>query len=117
MDFVVDEAHAVLGWGDDFPSGLSDDLRPSVEDSCGNAPRIRRFRTILQSATLTEYDRNALKALFAPSDKADFLQVIEAGIRTDAEVWIAQIGSWRASHRAARGLRCCQPSSSDDRLR
>jgi superfamily II DNA helicase RecQ len=82
---VVDEAHLVAQWGDEFrPSfqmlaGLRSGLRRVVPDTC------EPFNTLLLSATLAGETLETLAALFGPMSQ---VQVISAAyLRQEPEYW------------------------------
>lgn len=63
-NFIIDEAHMVLNWGEEF--------RPEFSQLANAHRRLREsevlggFRTILLSATMTDYHLRSLRRFFAP---------------------------------------------------
>jgi ATP-dependent DNA helicase RecQ len=82
---VVDEAHLVAQWGNDF--------RPEFQAMSGMrrdllrvCPANRKFRTLLLSATLTQESFDVLESLFSDGD---FDSVNAVSLRPEPEYWIS----------------------------
>jgi len=82
--FVVDEAHIVEQWGDEF--------RPSFQELPGfrrDLLRLTEFPTLLLTATVTESCLDTLESLFGNSDPAQFQVVSSVQLRPEPSYWFA----------------------------
>lgn len=83
--FVIDEAHMVLSWGDEFrPAFLH--LAALRRDLARRSQR--GFVTLLMSATLTDYHLRWLRAMFA--EEGRFRIVHAARLRPEPAYWMAR---------------------------
>lgn len=79
--FIVDEAHLVAQWGNDF--------RPEFQAMSGMRRDLIKqcpFRTLLLSATLTQESFDVLETLFSDGD---FDSVNSVSLRPEPEYWIS----------------------------
>lgn len=83
--FVVDEAHLVAQWGNDF--------RPEFQAMSGmrrellkRCPPSKAFRTLLLSATLTQESYDVLETLFSDGN---FDSVNAVALRPEPEYWLS----------------------------
>jgi hypothetical protein len=87
--FVVDEAHMVLSWGDEFrPAFLQ---LAAARRQLGQVAGAHKFVTLLLSATLTDYHLRWLRTLFTDGDR--FSLVHAARLRPEPAFWRAHAES------------------------
>ncbi len=86
--FIIDEAHIVEQWGDEF--------RPEFQELAGlrrDLLRLTSFPTLLLSATVTESCLDTLETLFGqPPDP--FQVVSSVQLRPEPAYWFARCSSW-----------------------
>lgn len=81
--FVIDEAHLVTQWGDEF--------RPSFQALAGLRHSLLRlaprgFRTLLMSATFTEETVETLASLFGPPERVQMVSAVH--LRPEPQYWL-----------------------------
>jgi ATP-dependent DNA helicase RecQ len=86
--FVIDEAHLVTQWGDEF--------RPSFQALAGLRHSLLRlsprgFRTLLMSATFTEETVETLATLFGPSERVQMVSAVH--LRPEPQYWFHKAAS------------------------
>jgi superfamily II DNA or RNA helicase len=86
--FVVDEAHMVLAWGDEFRPAFAQLSAVANElAEIAAAEEQPRPVTLLLSATLTDYDLRWLRMFFAPSGRFTLVHAVR--LRPEPEFWRA----------------------------
>jgi ATP-dependent DNA helicase RecQ len=86
--FVIDEAHLVTQWGDEF--------RPSFQALAGLRTSLLRlspqgFRTLLLSATFTEETVDNLANLFGPPERVQMVSAVH--LRPEPQYWFYKASS------------------------
>jgi ATP-dependent DNA helicase RecQ len=86
---VVDEAHLITQWGDEF--------RPSFQALAGLRHSMlkispRGFRTLLMSATFTEETVETLASLFGPRDRVQMVSAVH--LRPEPQYWFYAANSF-----------------------
>ena len=86
--FVIDEAHLVTQWGDEF--------RPAFQALAGLRRSLMRtapqgFRTLLMSATFTEETVDILSNLFGPPDRVQMISAVH--LRPEPQYWFHKAGT------------------------
>lgn len=83
--FVIDEAHMVENWGDEFRSAFQEItcIRTDLLRRCTQQP----FRTLLLTATLTETGLDSLQTLFG--EPGPFALISAAQLRPEPAFWAA----------------------------
>lgn len=86
--FVIDEAHLITQWGDEF--------RPSFQALAGLRNSLLRlsprgFRTLLLSATFTSEAVNTLASLFGPPQKVQMVSAVH--LRPEPQYWFYKASS------------------------
>lgn len=107
---VIDEAHMIEQWGDEFRSSFQE-LAGLRSDLLRHCPARGEFRTLLLTATLTPECRATLRAHFGVAASA-FQMLSSVQLRPEPEYWIALAESedererWvlEAIHRLPRSL-------------
>lgn len=84
-NFVVDEAHLIAQWGNEF--------RPEFQAIAGlrrdllrRSPEISKFRTILLTATLTEESYATIATLFGPANDIEIVSATH--LRPEPSYWV-----------------------------
>jgi superfamily II DNA/RNA helicase len=97
---VIDEAHLVAQWGNDFRPEFQS-LAGLREQLLAECPEGRRFRTTLLTATLTQESFATLRALFGTP------QVVSAvHLRPEPSYWVSHAPSW--PEQRTRVLEACR---------
>lgn len=91
--FVIDEAHLITQWGDEF--------RPSFQALAGLRNSLmkaapRRFRTLLLSATFTEETVETLASLFGPPERVQMVSAVH--LRPEPQYWFYKAASTQEKH-------------------
>jgi hypothetical protein len=86
--FVIDEAHLITQWGDEF--------RPSFQALAGLRHSLLRlsprgFRTLLMSATFTEETVTTLANLFGPPERVQMVSAVH--LRPEPQYWFYKASS------------------------
>lgn len=81
--FIIDEAHMVSGWGDEF--------RPAFQELAGFRQFLikktkKPFKTLLLSATVTEYCVDTLETMYGTSGPFRVFSAVQ--LRPEPEYWI-----------------------------
>jgi superfamily II DNA/RNA helicase len=90
--FVVDEAHTVAQWGNEFRPDFQA-IAGVRRELLGQCPATNRFRTRLLSATLTQESFDTLRQLFGPSPDLGpdgFRSVAAVHLRPEPEYWVVK---------------------------
>jgi ATP-dependent DNA helicase RecQ len=82
--FIIDEAHLLSQWGDDFRPAFQ--MLAGVRRGLLAACVGQKFRTILMSATLTPETVQTIDALFGPAHTVQMLSAIH--LRPEPQYWI-----------------------------
>lgn len=86
--FIIDEAHIVEQWGDEF--------RPEFQELAGvrrDLLRLTSFPTLLLTATVTESCLNTLETLFG--QPGSFQVISSVQLRPEPSYWFAWCSSWK----------------------
>lgn len=99
--FVIDEAHLVTQWGDEF--------RPSFQALAGLRHSLLRlaprgFRTLLMSATFTDETVETLASLFGPPERVQMVSAVH--LRPEPQYWFYKAAStYEKQERVLEALR------------
>jgi superfamily II DNA or RNA helicase len=86
---IIDEAHMVLNWGDEFrPAFLQLSAARRELLNLALQASLKPFVTLLMSATLTDYHLRWLRRLF--SEEGSFMVVHAARLRPEPSFWLAK---------------------------
>jgi len=91
--FIIDEAHMVLSWGDEFRPGFQ--ILSSLRKKMLSVSHNGSFKTLLLSATFTEYHLIWLEKMF--SEEANFSILHSVKLRPEPSFW--QIKATDEDHR------------------
>lgn len=85
---VIDEAHLVTQWGDEFRPAFQ--MLAGLRNSLMHQTETQPFRTLLLSATLTPETIDTLVNLFGPSEKVQMISAVH--LRPEPRYWWYKAG-------------------------